>query len=114
MPQPQLAQTPTPESSASSSGQVPSVSPATSQASPWQLIGHAISGSVAAVTGVALARWFPACLDLVKLPTGGVSHDLWAWLPLAFDVAGIAFVASPVSFLNLVQVLKGVVKLPGR
>lgn len=51
--------------------------------------------------------WFPECLNLVKLPSGGVSHDPWSWAPLVLDLAAAVAIAAPVSFRNLLELAKG-------
>lgn len=98
--------TPTAELPASSSVPAPSHG-SSSQAVQWpQLIGHALSAGLAAFTAAKALAWFPECLAMVRLPTGGVTHDPWAWVPLALDLAAVVAVASPVSFRSLLELVK--------
>lgn len=87
----------------------PQPSPGSSlQVASWPaLIGHALSTSLALFTSVKILAWFPECLTMVKLPAGGVTHDIWAWVPLALDVGAAIAVASPVSFKSLLELAKG-------
>lgn len=71
------------------------------------LISHAVSAALsAAIAGKALA-WAPACLQVAMLPSGGVSHDPWAWAPLVLDLAAVVAVAAPVSFRSFLDFARG-------
>jgi hypothetical protein len=81
----------------------PSAPPSTSQAFWLQLTRHLIAGAISLAIAAKLCSWFPHCLAMVKLPTGGVSHDPWSWAPLALDLAALVAVAAPTSFRNLLD-----------
>jgi hypothetical protein len=73
----------------------------------WQATAsHAISGGIAGFTAYKLITWLPNCLDFLRLPTGGISHDPYCWAPLILALGGIVAVASPTSFANLVSLAK--------
>jgi len=112
MPQPLPIATPTPVSGDSSA---PPQLPGSSTERPsWQQVTSQIVGSgVVLGTAIKLASWFGACLEMVKLPAGGVTHDLWSWAPLVCDVLAIVAVASPVSFRSLLELAKGL-RLPAK
>jgi hypothetical protein len=94
-----------PESSSSPAlPPAPSSSPASASLTS---IGHVISGATAAVVAWQAARWLPECLALIRLPSGTVSHDPWAWAPFVLDLAAVVAVAAPVSFKNLLEAAKG-------
>jgi hypothetical protein len=109
MPQLQPAPTPTPVSPESCSGPLPSAGPSSAPASGLAIIGHAISAGIAGFTATKVLSWLPECLQLVRLPAGGVSHDLWAWAPLALDLAAVVAIAAPVSFRSLLELARGIV-----
>jgi hypothetical protein len=71
-----------------------------------QAIRHGISGLIALFTVTRLVVWFPQCLEMIHLPAGGVTHDLWAWAPLVLDLGAIVAVASPTSFRNLLDLAR--------
>jgi hypothetical protein len=103
------AVTPTPvEQSGSSSTPPPSAGYSSPLPSWPQLISHALSTTLALVTVVKILSWFPTCLDMVRLPTGGVSHDVWAWAPLVLDLGAAVAVAAPVSFRSVLDLVRGV------
>jgi hypothetical protein len=95
-----------PESSSTPRPSAPASGPAPS----WQqLISHAISGGISLYIASRLLAWLPECLRMIQLPTGGVTHDPWAWAPLVLDFAAAIAVAAPTSFgrlLDLVRVLR--------
>lgn len=105
---PAVAPTPTPVSPESSSGPAPSGGLSTPPVSWPELTKHALSTVLAIFTATKVLSWFPACLDMVRLPTGGVSHDVWAWLPLVLDLGAAVAVAAPVSFRSLTDLVKAV------
>lgn len=108
MPEPLQLPTPTPVSDDSSPLRP---SPGSSTARPsWQQITSQLVGSAVVLgTALKLASWFGPCLEIVKLPAGGVTHDLWSWAPLVCDVLAIVAVAAPVSFRSLLELAKGII-----
>jgi hypothetical protein len=101
-----VVQTPTPVSPVSSSGPLSSAGSSTPRVSWPELIKHAFSTILAIFTATKVLSWFPACLDMVRLPTGGVSHDVWAWAPLVLDLGAAVAVAAPVSFRSVTDLVK--------
>ena len=106
MPQPLEAPTPTPAPPASYSGPALSAGPSSPPASWQQVALHALSTALAGFTVVKAFAWFPECLSLIKLPSGGVSHDLWSWAPLVLDLTAVIAIAAPVSFKSLLELAK--------
>lgn len=99
---------PAPELSPSgSSSPSPSVGPSSVPASWPAVFGHGISAALATFTVVKVLGWLPTCLALIRLPSGGVSHDPWAWAPLVLDLAAVVAVAAPVSFRSLLDLARG-------
>lgn len=98
--------TPTPVSPGNSSGPVSSPGFSTPPVSWPELIKHALSTILAIFTATKVLSWFPACLDMVRLPTGGVSHDIWAWAPIVLDLGAAVAVAAPVSFRSVTDLAK--------
>jgi hypothetical protein len=96
----------TQELPASSSGPQQSDSSSTPQAFWLQLTRHLVSGAVSLAIAAKLCSWFPTCLELVKLPAGGVSHDPWCWAPLVLDLGALVAVAAPTSFRSLLDLVK--------
>ena len=116
MPQPRTEElpTPTPALPESCSGPLLSGSPSTPQASGLlQLAQHALSAAIALFALRTVLSWFPTCLGMVRLPGGGVTHDLWSWAPIALDVVAVIGIAAPVSLKNLLEFAR-VLKLPFR
>jgi hypothetical protein len=65
---------------------------------------------------LALTRvlsWFADCLALVRLPSGGVTHDPWCWAPLVVDLAAAVAIAAPTSCRDLLGFLREL-KILGR
>lgn len=106
MPQPLEAPTPTPAPPASNSGGPLLASPSSPPASWQQVIGHALSTGLGAIAVVKAFAWLPECLSLIRLPSGGVSHDPWSWAPLVLDLAAAVAIAAPVSFRNALEIVK--------
>ena len=105
---PAAATTPTPVSPGNSSGLAPSAGSSTPLVSWPELIKHALSTILAIFTATKVLSWFPACLDMVRLPTGGVSHDVWSWAPLVLDLGAAVAVAAPVSFRSVTDLVKAI------
>jgi hypothetical protein len=84
----------------------PSGQPSTSQAFWLQLTRNLIAGGISLGIAAKLCSWFPTCLELVRLPAGGVTHDPWSWAPLVLDLAALVAVAAPTSFRNLMDVVR--------
>jgi hypothetical protein len=90
----------------SSSTPRPSGRDSSPEASWRLLISHVISGGISLYIAARLLAWLPECMLLIRLPTGGVSHDPWAWVPLVLDLAAAIAVAAPTSFGRLLDVAK--------
>jgi hypothetical protein len=83
-----------------SSQQSPQVGFSSAQVSWPQTITHTASAALATFTAAKLVNWLPTTLDYLRTPQGTISHDPWAWAPLALALSAIVAVASPVSFAN--------------
>lgn len=105
--------TPTPAPPANSSLQPPSGSPSMLPASSVPaLVGHAMSAGLAGLALVKVLAWFPACLRIAILPTGGVSHDPWSWIPVVLNLSAAVAIAAPLSFRSILDFFRAI-RLPG-
>jgi hypothetical protein len=54
-------------------------------------------------------KWLPSALALVVTPAG-VSHDAWAWAPLALCLLSLVAIAAPTSFRNVLDVVSPILR----
>lgn len=97
----------TAELPADSSGQHASRALSSSSPSWLQLISTGVSGVISIYVAAKILAWLPECLRMVILPSGGVSHDPWAWAPLVLDLAAAIAVAAPTSFRSFLDFCRG-------
>lgn len=76
-----------------------------------QAIAHLPSAAVAIFTAWKAASFLPVTLGMVRASNGEISHDVWAWLPFAANVAALIAIAAPVSFRNVLDVAAGLFRL---
>ena len=62
------------------------------------------SAAVAIVTAYKAAEWLPTCLAMLRLPSGGISHDPWCWAPTVLDLLALVAIGAPISFRNILDV----------
>jgi hypothetical protein len=86
----------------------PSLAPVSSRPpSSWpEVAAHVASGVVSLTLAFGILAWLPVCLDFIRLPAGGVTHDPWAWAPFALDLGAAVAVAAPTSFGRIVDVIR--------
>jgi hypothetical protein len=107
MPQANPTPEPTPTPAPAGSCGAPLSASLSSPPLSWQqATSHAASAALAGLATWKAFAWFPACLALVRLPQGGVSHDPWSWLPLLLDLGAVVAIAAPVSFHNFLELVK--------
>lgn len=106
MPQPTTEElsTPTPESSCGPVPPAGSSSPSQSVSLLHAVVPPIASSVVAMFTAWKAAEWLPTCLSMVRLPSGGVSHDYLAWAPLLLDLLALVAIGAPVSFKSILDV----------
>ncbi len=90
----------------------PSSSSQLSACASWKDIArHSLSAALASWVAYLAGKHLPKTIALIELPGGGVSHDLWAWLPFLANLASLVAIAAPVSFRSLLDTVASVVRL---
>jgi hypothetical protein len=90
----------------------PSSSSHLSACASWKDIArHSLSAGLASWVAYLAGKHLPRTLALIEIPSGGVSHDLWAWLPFLANLASLVAIAAPVSFRSLLDTVASVVRL---
>lgn len=93
-------------SSSSAPSLAPSCSP--SRSGLVEVLLHVPSAIVSLYACWQAGRWLPHCLSLVRNPQGGVTHDLWSWLPLALCLGALIAIAAPTSFRSLLSAARSI------